>query len=121
MQKTEWMKQVVRIGKDFHVRQQSPLKHNILNIFCAILIWSLCVGCFWSSLSFVATCDYVDCLGLVFRHFIWSSTKLHIIFLIASMQKDQENQSNDRYFAFFFYRICIALGKGPHHTPFVSL
>ena len=73
MEKTEWMKQVVRIGKDFHVRQQLPLKHNILNTCCAIFIWSLCVGCFWSVSNLSWTMTIVLGLftgSLFFAHFI---------------------------------------------------
>ena len=73
MQKTEWMKQVVRAGREFHVRQEDPLKHNILNLFSALLLWGLCAGCFWSAphLSFpMAIVVGLFAGTLFFGHFI---------------------------------------------------
>lgn len=39
MQRTQWMKESIRAGKEFHIRNQSPLKNNVINIIASILLW----------------------------------------------------------------------------------
>ena len=88
MKKSKWMKQVVRAGRDFHITKQSPLKHNILNLFCAVLIWSFCGCCFWlaPALSFpMAIVVGLFAGTLFFAHFILVIHEAsHNMFLIGS-------------------------------------
>ena len=80
MEKTEWMKQVVRAGRDFHVRQEDPLGNiesfftSVVGSLCRLLLsaphlsfpMAIVVGLFagtlflvilyWSSTSVLTTC-----------------------------------------------------------------
>jgi len=39
MKRTDWMKESIRAGKEFHIRNQSPLKNNLINIISSIMLW----------------------------------------------------------------------------------
>ncbi len=39
MPKNQWMKESKRAGKEFHIRHQSPLANNTINIVSSILLW----------------------------------------------------------------------------------
>ena len=98
MEKTEWMKQVVRAGRDFHVRQEDPLKHNILNLFSALLLWGLCAGCFWSAPIFLSHGNrgWSVCRNPFFGHFILVIHECsHNMFLKGLNPKQTKKKSID--------------------------
>lgn len=39
MQRTGWMKESIRVGKEFHIRNQSTFKNNTINITASLLLW----------------------------------------------------------------------------------
>ena len=87
MAKTEWMKAAVRAGKKFHIQHQKPWKHNTLNITLAILLWCLCVLCFFfaqkiSLLPLFFLSLFTGCL--FFAHFILIIHEAsHNMFIVA--------------------------------------
>ena len=72
MEKTEWMKQVVRAGRDFHVRQEDPQTQYIESFFL-----HFCYGVFVLA-ALVGTASFFShgnrgwsvCRNLIFGHFI---------------------------------------------------
>ena len=41
MPKNQWMKESKRAGKEFHIRHQSPVINNTINIASSILLWGM--------------------------------------------------------------------------------
>jgi fatty acid desaturase len=44
MKRTTWMKDSIRVGREFKIRNQDIKKHNLINFSSAILLWSLIVS-----------------------------------------------------------------------------
>ena len=76
MEKTEWMKQVVRAGREFHVRQKgSSQTQYIGSFFCTSVVGSLCRLLLVGTASFLSPSNrgWSVCRNLIFWCLCWSS------------------------------------------------
>ena len=73
MQKPEWTTSTIKAGNDFHIRHQSPLRHNIINGVAITMLWMTIVIALYAA-TFVPMV-YFPILGIVlgsafFGHFV---------------------------------------------------
>ena len=77
--KTEWMKQVVRAGREFHVRQEDPSQTQYIeSFFCTSVVGSLCWLLLVGTASFLSLAIVVGLFaGTLFLVILyWSSTSV---------------------------------------------
>ena len=63
MTRPSWLKEAVKIGKDFHINTRKKSTHNMINLTCAIVLWSSIFGILWAGV--VLTPLWYPLLGIL--------------------------------------------------------
>ena len=97
MQRPSWVKQSVQAGNDYHIRHQSPSKHNTINILAMSLLWlSIISGLYVSTVVHWA---WYPLLGVIlgaalFAHFILVIHEASHNMLLISKNMDTRKKIN---------------------------
>ena len=73
MTKPSWTKNTIKAGDAFHIRHQSPLRHNLINLMAIGMLWTTIVSVMW--LATVVHWGWYPLLGTLlgaafFGHFV---------------------------------------------------
>ncbi len=98
VQKAAWIKKSVAAGGEFHAFKQSPWRHNLLNLSCALGLWT-CVGLLiaWGTVASPAL--YIPLAGalvacLFFAHFILVVHECSHNMFVLSSNRDLQKKLN---------------------------